>query len=359
MHVHFAYDPYTLNISDLNNDGDIEFIVSGFIREQRVTAVLNRQFDLLALLKENILVDENGVLNTGFGRKKLLLARGEFGSYFLSFEKQFPLSRSIQIKMIHFLGIVMFLFVFTSIMIFHYRSLRFKNRKDILYSINYGVMTLNPKGKILFVNDQIGKLLEIKTKSAIGRSYKEVFAPTHFEELVRTIGESFQVDKPSFEKELTIQMDDRRTSFIVTINEIAEKSGACEKIILVQDITGIVHSKRAVAWASMAQRLAHEIKTPLSTVMLSAQRLQTECDKKSEKSKDVKKYIERIIGQVDRLRKMTDAFLKFSNIEKPRIERLDINQKISECLQENRLKIGSEMKIVTAFSDNLPPHLRG
>ena len=58
----------------------------------------------------------------------------------------------------------------------------------------------------------------------------------------------------------------------------------------------------------------------MSTVTLSAQQLKIEHDKEQIKNTRIEKYIGHIVQQVERLRKMTDAFLKFAKLEKPAIE---------------------------------------
>ncbi|MBN1603321.1 MAG: hypothetical protein JW915_17060 [Chitinispirillaceae bacterium] len=120
------------------------------------------------------------------------------------------------------------------------------------------------------------------------------------------------------------------------------------------DVTDLAQSKRVVAWASMAQKLAHEIKTPLSTVMLSTQHLQMECEENVDTHSRLNKYIQRIYTQVARLQKLTDSFLKFSRIEAPRCEPLDINKLLQDWLKENTFKLGSAVHVELQLSDDLP-----
>ncbi|NDH29242.1 MAG: PAS domain-containing protein, partial [Betaproteobacteria bacterium] len=45
-------------------------------------------------------------------------------------------------------------------------------------------------------------------------------------------------------------------------------------VVVLDDITQVLSGERALAWAEVAQRLAHEIKNPLTPIQLSAERLQ-------------------------------------------------------------------------------------
>ena len=112
-----------------------------------------------------------------------------------------------------------------------------------------------------------------------------------------------------------------------------------------------------MAWASMAQRLAHEIKTPLSTVRLSAQRLQIDFQG-GQYTEDQNRNVDRIIRQVARLQKMTNAFLKFAHIQKPQLESICIHSIIDDCLSEMRLQMGSEIRLVKEFGE-LTPNVMG
>ena len=50
-------------------------------------------------------------------------------------------------------------------------------------------------------------------------------------------------------------------------------------VVVIDDITRLLRAQRAAAWQEVAQRIAHEIKNPLTPVQLSAQRLLRHLDK--------------------------------------------------------------------------------
>ena len=168
--------------------------------------------------------------------------------------------------------------------------------------------------------------------------------------IVEMIDLSFTENSNVIEKELSILQNGNQLDILISISHISHKRKNESAVsVMIQDITHIVRSKRAVAWAGMAQRLAHEIKTPLSSVMLAAQRLQI-----NDSNQDTTKYVTHIIGQVDRLCNMTDAFLKFACIEKPNVEPIDLNKMILETLEEDRLRIGERIKVETFLASDLP-----
>ncbi|MBC8184107.1 GHKL domain-containing protein, partial [candidate division KSB1 bacterium] len=92
----------------------------------------------------------------------------------------------------------------------------------------------------------------------------------------------------------------------------------------------------------------------LSTVMLSAQRLQMEYEQKPKEMKKIAKYLNNITGQVDRLRKVTDAFMKFVKMDKAKIEPIQINQLLSNCLEDVQQKTSKGIKIKNEFATDIP-----
>jgi signal transduction histidine kinase len=79
-----------------------------------------------------------------------------------------------------------------------------------------------------------------------------------------------------------------------------------------------------------------------------------ECEENPEELKRYEKYIGHITGQVDRLRKMTDAFMKFARVEKPQLSPCDVREILQEVLTESRLKMGSGVHVKIQWDQELP-----
>lgn len=98
--------------------------------------------------------------------------------------------------------------------------------------------------------------------------------------------------------------------------------------------------EKAQTWKLMAQQIAHEIKSPLTTILLTLQRLQGEYrdHTSQEVSTQLDSYISRVLDRIEDLRRITRNFMKFVDIEKLNVEKIDFTHFIkseSEVLQQN------------------------
>lgn len=80
----------------------------------------------------------------------------------------------------------------------------------------------------------------------------------------------------------------------------------------------LVHSERIAAWKDMAQRLAHEIKNPLTPIKLSAERLMKKYDQEVPEFRDIMaQSVNTIVSEVDRLALMLTEFRNFARLPNP------------------------------------------
>jgi two-component system nitrogen regulation sensor histidine kinase NtrY len=56
-------------------------------------------------------------------------------------------------------------------------------------------------------------------------------------------------------------------------------------ILVVEDVTEFLRAQRQVAWKEVAQRVAHEIKNPLTPIGLSAERIRKHVDRPTPESR--------------------------------------------------------------------------
>ena len=124
-------------------------------------------------------------------------------------------------------------------------------------------------------------------------------------------------------------------------------------VLVLDDVTQLVHAQRATAWAEVARRLAHEIKNPLTPIQLSAERLEMKlADRLSaEDGAALRRATQTIVNQVAALKAMVDDFTDYARLPAPAPSRLDLNHLVSEVLS---LYENSRFPIVRRLADDLP-----
>jgi nitrogen fixation/metabolism regulation signal transduction histidine kinase len=112
-------------------------------------------------------------------------------------------------------------------------------------------------------------------------------------------------------------------------------------VIVFDDISGVISAQRAVAWAEVARRLAHEIKNPLTPIQLAAERLQHKlADRLPPADAELlAKNSQTIVNQVAALKHMVDEFRDYARLPAARLVPVDLNALIEEVL---RLYAGGE-----------------
>jgi nitrogen fixation/metabolism regulation signal transduction histidine kinase len=124
-------------------------------------------------------------------------------------------------------------------------------------------------------------------------------------------------------------------------------------VLVLDDVTELIHAQRAAAWAEVARRLAHEIKNPLTPIQLSAERLEMKLADRlsSEDASVLRRATQTIVNQVAALKTMVDDFTDYARLPAPAPSRLDLNHLVSEVLS---LYENSRFPIVRRLAGDLP-----
>ena len=113
-------------------------------------------------------------------------------------------------------------------------------------------------------------------------------------------------------------------------------------------------SERHAAWESVARKLAHEIKNPLTPIQLSIDRIR---EKYLNKTKDVdnrfSSYLDTVTKQIKDIEHLVDEFSDFARMPKPVFKKIDLNKLISRSLNLHEL---SEKNIDFVFSKGKLAH---
>jgi nitrogen fixation/metabolism regulation signal transduction histidine kinase len=122
-------------------------------------------------------------------------------------------------------------------------------------------------------------------------------------------------------------------------------------VLVFDDVSELISAQRAVAWAEVARRLAHEIKNPLTPIQLAAERMQMKLQDKlgAADAEMLGKNTRTIVNQVSALKYMVDEFRDYARLPSARLDPLDLNALIDEIL-----RLYGDGKIVSHLESFLP-----
>jgi two-component system nitrogen regulation sensor histidine kinase NtrY len=173
----------------------------------------------------------------------------------------------------------------------------------VLESVTAGVISIDAKGKVRLINSSALKLLFDRTgPSPSGEPLAKLVPP--IAALVAAGLESgiVQYGKGSDLLTLAVRVTRDRAGHVITF----------------EDITRQLLDQRQAAWSDVAQRIAHEIKNPLTPIQLATERLNRRYRKQITADPELfEELTSTIIRQVGDLRKMVDEFSSFARLPKP------------------------------------------
>lgn len=116
----------------------------------------------------------------------------------------------------------------------------------------------------------------------------------------------------------------------------------------------LMHTQRIAAWKEVAQRMAHEIKNPLTPIQLSAERIRRKLNSSVPENfqEIVTKGTETIVGQVKILEHLVNEFSEFARMPAPKL----INQNLEPVVMESAklFEHSPGIQIELNFAKNLP-----
>jgi two-component system nitrogen regulation sensor histidine kinase NtrY len=125
----------------------------------------------------------------------------------------------------------------------------------------------------------------------------------------------------------------RTVHLAVTSARLELAHGQQGSVLVVEDTTELLRAQRQLAWKEVAQRVAHEIKNPLTPIALSAERIARHLDRGQPDSPAViRKCSEVILGCVGTLRTLVDQFSALAQFPAPQPRVCDMNKVAEEAL---------------------------
>jgi len=186
--------------------------------------------------------------------------------------------------------------------------------ETLLGEIGAGVIRVDREERITLANRSACEILGVDDVPE-GALLADV-APT-FERIVRDTFERNAAVDASLE--LTRNGEPRS----VRLKSAPEASGGC--VLTFDDTTSLISAQRQLAWRDVARRIAHEIRNPLTPIMLSTERLRRRYASKIDDTDGVfDRCIETILRKVEDIARMVEEFSSFARMPKPSIAPFDM-----------------------------------
>ena len=100
----------------------------------------------------------------------------------------------------------------------------------------------------------------------------------------------------------------------------------------------LVMSERHMAWESVARKLAHEIKNPLTPIQLSIDRIKEKyLTKIDDKDNSFSDYLNTIAKQIKDIEFLLNEFSNFARMPKPVLKKMNLNKLISRSINLHKL----------------------
>ncbi|MBC8182595.1 hypothetical protein H8E88_15965 [candidate division KSB1 bacterium] len=154
-------------------------------------------------------------------------------------------------------------------------------------------------------------------------------------------------------KEIYIGPPGKRKVFGVELFRTNYRQKNSPVLLLLIDLTETKITEQAQIWASMAQRVAHKIKTPLGTILLAIQRLQRNYQKNSpEHSGDYDKLANTAITEIERVRETINVFMKIARLDSPNFQENELSVILKDALKEYQRRLPEGVEIKTTFENH-------
>ena len=283
----------------------------------------------------------------------------------ISLEGFYSISRGFDQRMV-ILAIVLFGFLLAVVLYLNSRrrgrelSRRYtqiKSLTDKLFDeMRTGVAAVNMAGTIIFANTAFNEIFGVSDSE--GRPFKDVVMAPEVS-FGSFISDGLVVD----ETEINQQASGGSKTLLVGRSRVDLEEGGGQEamVVVVYDITHMkeierraVRRERLSELGNLAAGVAHEIRNPLNTISIAAQRLAAEFTP-SEKEEDYKSFTQTIRDETRRLNDIITRFLALAREDRRKAGTVDLAEVIrssTELIRPEAEKLGIELRV--AIEGQLP-----
>lgn len=216
--------------------------------------------------------------------------------------------------------------------------------------LNIGLALVDTAKTVILINQRAKQLLQLNV--LIYPISLEKFCEKLTEELRKEIDEAFAIYPPCRSFEFALSSGEQMQHLFLNIMAVSDERNQIQAtLITIEDITKLIQSQRSIAFAALTQRMAHDIKNPLSNTRLTLEHLKIEARTLPEKYKaKLEAYLQSVESNIDLVRRVTDGFLQFSDLRKPHLETVRPHDILDQIIMKRLPVIQNRIDIKKQFT---------
>ncbi len=221
--------------------------------------------------------------------------------------------------------------------------LRYLNETEQAVSFYYSVENSQTGIKVTFA---IIYIIVVTLLLFLSTSIAITFASRLTKPIVNLIGASDSISKGALDVKVPeLETDEEFKQLNKNFNSMIQRLKEQQDKLLI--------TERYEAWETVARKLAHEIKNPLTPIQLSIDSLREKYKSKLNKeSQEYEKYLETINRQIKDIEKLVNEFSNFARMPRPILKRINLNDIINKSLDFVKMTSKSKINLISKKKTN-------
>ncbi len=184
----------------------------------------------------------------------------------------------------------------------------------LLENLSTAVISTDRDGRVTTVNPAAGQILGLDLKP--GDDLAARLSETGLLPLREVWSSAGRRGADGARRQIFLDRAGKRKAVAAQVTPLRGERGEVPgALLMVEDLTELLHAQRAAAWREVARRIAHEIKNPLTPIQLSVQRLRKKHD---DGSADLPEVLAEATTTIERevaaLKGLVDEFSRFARM---------------------------------------------
>jgi two-component system nitrogen regulation sensor histidine kinase NtrY len=228
--------------------------------------------------------------------------------------------------------------------------------ETVLNTIATGVVALDAQGVFTTVNPAAREMLSFADREVAGKPFREVLSHPRYRELDQAIEAAFKSRARVADREIPLSLDGRTVTLALTITPLRQAGREFSGLIVaLDDLTQLIQAQKMAAWKEVAQRVAHEIKNPLTPIQLNAERIARNFRRGEAGGAEVIEEGARVILQeAQTIKSLVDEFSEFARLPKINPQPASIHDIIRQVAAMFR-GIFSDVRFDLVLAEDVPP----